>query len=107
MKQDRYNKEHGITPKQIVKNMQSPLSGMSSAKKQEVYEEMSKAVLAAASPEEKYSSRTELQKAAERAKSQMLAAAKDMDYILAAHYRDELKRLETRLANMGAGKDNT
>lgn len=107
LKQDRYNKEHGITPKQIVKNMQSPLSGMSSAKKQEVYEEMSKAVLAAASPEEKYSSRTELQKAAERAKSQMLAAAKDMDYILAAHYRDELKRLENRLANMDAGKDNT
>ena len=46
-------------------------------------------------------------KAAERAKSQMLAAAKDMDYILAAHYRDELKRLENRLANMDAGKDNT
>lgn len=96
-KQDKYNKEHGITPKQIVKNLQSPLSGMSQSQKQEAYESMSNAVLAAASPITEYKSRSELQKAAARTKNQMLAAAKDMDYILAAHYRDELKRLEALL----------
>lgn len=98
-KQDKYNKENGITPKQIVKNLQSPLSGMSQSKKQEAYESMSNAVLAAASPVTEYKSRSELQKAVARAKNQMLAAAKDMDYILAAHYRDELKRLEALLNN--------
>ena len=51
-----------------------------------------------ADPVEQYMTRPQLEKAMERAKKQMTEAAKKLDFIEAAQYRDELVRLQDLLA---------
>lgn len=52
----------------------------------------------AADPVVQYMNRTQLEKAIERTKKQMMEAARKLDFIEAAQYRDELVKLEDLLA---------
>lgn len=93
-KQLRYNEIHGITPAQIVRNRVSMLGGTAqptTGSKQ--YVEPDK-VDFAAEPVVKYMTHNELIKAAENAKRLMEKAAKSLDFIEAARYRDEMLELQ-------------
>lgn len=102
MKQLRYNEEHHITPKQIVKGLHySPLSSSSQSKqasKSKTYQPyVEPDMLVAADPIVEKMSRKQLEKAIENTTQQMQQAAKELDFIQAAQYRDEIIRLQQLL----------
>ena len=96
-KQMAYNEKHGITPKQVVKNSVSLV-----AEKQQqtaepyAYVEPERANVAA-DPVVQYMNRSQLEKAIEQTRQKMTEAAKKLEFIEAAQYRDELVKLETLL----------
>ena len=98
-KQLAYNEANGITPKQIKKAFSNALLG-AGAEKEEVKTKVPKAyvepetVSIAADPVVQYMSRPQMEKAIERVRKQMQEAAKKLEFIEAAQYRDELLRLE-------------
>ena len=101
-KQLAYNEANGITPKQIKKAYNNALLG-AGAEKEEVrtqapkaYVEPEKASIAA-DPVVQYMTKPQMEKAIERARKQMQEAAKKLEFIEAAQYRDELLRLEDML----------
>jgi excinuclease ABC subunit B len=51
----------------------------------------------AADPVIQYMSNTQLEKAIKQAKTKMQKSAKELDFISAAQYRDEMQALEKRL----------
>lgn len=93
-KQLRYNEKHGITPTQIVKAHKSILGGKQTGAK--VYVEPEK-VDYAADPVVKYMTRTQLLDAIEHARKAMEAEAKQLNFIEAARYRDEMYALQKML----------
>jgi excinuclease ABC, B subunit len=93
-KQLAYNEKHGITPKQVVRNTNSLLSD----KTKEPYAYVEPEVTIAADPIVQYMNRTQLEAAIEKTKKQMTTAAKDMDFIAAAQFRDELFKLQELLS---------
>jgi len=93
-KQLRYNEKHGITPTQIVKAHKSIMGNMQTAVK--VYVEPEK-VDYAADPVVKYMTRDELVQAIEHARKAMEAEAKQLNFIEAACYRDEMYALQKML----------
>lgn len=100
-KQLEYNKEHNITPRQIVRSTGSALISNKEEKKEEFAKPVTvdayiepKDVGIAADPVVKYMGREELEAAAERAKAAMQKAAKVLDFVNAARYRDEYLELE-------------
>ena len=98
-KQLKYNEVNGITPQQIVKAHRSILGrdiGRKSSPKP-YYIEPQKADIAA-DPVVQHMSPIALQKAIDKAKKAMEAAAKQLDFIEAARYRDEMIALQ-ELAN--------
>ena len=101
-KQLAYNEENGITPKQIKRAFNNALLG-ASAEKEEDNRKVSKAYIEpekisiAADPVVQYMSKPQMEKAIERARKQMQEAAKKLEFIEAAQYRDELLRLEDML----------
>lgn len=98
-KQLKYNEVNGITPQQIVKAHKSILGrdiGRKSSPKP-YYVEPQKADIAA-DPVVQHMSTVALQKAMDKAKKAMEAAAKQLDFIEAARYRDEMIALQ-ELAN--------
>ena len=101
-KQLAYNEANGITPKQIKKAYSNALLG-ASTEKEEVKTHTPKAyiepetVSIAADPVVQYMSKPQMEKAIERARKQMQEAAKKLEFIEAAQYRDELLRLEDML----------
>jgi excinuclease ABC subunit B len=95
-KQLAYNEKHGITPRQIVKNTASIL-GETKPKPVEEYAYVEKEPSLVADPVVKYMSREQLEKAVERTKKQMIEAAKKLDFIEAAQYRDEMMKLQEML----------
>ncbi len=102
MKQLKYNEEHHITPKQIVKGLHySPLSSSSQPKqasKSKTYQPyVEPDMLVAADPIVEKMSRKQLEKAIENTTQQMQQAAKELDFIQAAQYRDEIIRLQQLL----------
>ena len=98
-KQLAYNEANGITPKQIKKAFSNALLG-AGAEKEEVKTKVPKAyvepetISIAADPVVQYMSRPQMEKAIERVRKQMQEAAKKLEFIEAAQYRDELLRLE-------------
>ena len=107
-KQLRYNEENGITPKQIVKSIATSLGTGSAQAASTSYEESLRKAEGAYS--EKYSafaadpivvkmSKAQLEKSIERTTQLMNQAAKELDFLQAAQYRDEILRLKEELKN--------
>ena len=96
-KQINYNSEHGITPKTVGKSRESIMEQTSVMDfiggVQKAYVEADSISLAA-DPIVQYMTKPDLKKAIENTKKEMVAAAKDMDFLLAAKLRDEMFALE-------------
>ncbi|MCK4346448.1 MAG: excinuclease ABC subunit UvrB [Bacteroidales bacterium] len=104
-KQLKYNEEMGITPKQIIKAYKSILGeirGKTPVKK--AYAEPDK-IDVAADPVVRYMSNAALEKAIEKIKKSMEKAARELDFIEAARYRDEMYELEKLLKSKTKGTD--
>lgn len=91
-KQLKYNFENNITPTQINKQMTSVLGSTST----KAYIEPEKTNIAA-DPVVEYMNTEALRKTIEKTKKAMQKAAKELDFISAAQYRDEIKNLEAIL----------
>ena len=96
-KQIEYNTLHGITPKTVGKSRESILEQTSVMDfiggTQKAYVEADTVSLAA-DPIVQYMTKPDLKKAIENTKKEMVTAAKDMDFLLAAKLRDEMFALE-------------
>lgn len=96
-KQLAYNEAHGITPTQVKRNTSSLLSDKKDTTV-EPYAYVEPQLSLAADPVINYMSRPQLEKAIERTRKQMTQAAKKLDFIEAAQFRDELLKLQDLLA---------
>ncbi len=102
--QMKYNEDHHITPQQIVKDIKGVLSAghgddyepMERKGMKQVYLEPDSAAFAA-DPIIKRMTRPELEKSIADTQALMEQAAKNLDFIQAAQYRDEIVRLQTQL----------
>src|ERR1700760_2785848 len=96
-KQISYNTEHGIVPKTVGKSKEAIIEQTSVVDfvggVQKAYIEADSVSLAA-DPIVQYMTKPDLKKAIENTKKEMVAAAKDMDFLLAAKLRDEMFALE-------------
>ena len=95
-KQLLYNAEHGIIPQQIVKNTQSTLLRTELKVEPTAYIEKESTNIAA-DPIVQYMTKKDLEKLIAKTKKAMLEAAKKLEFLEAAQYRDELIKLEERL----------
>lgn len=98
-KQLKYNEEHGITPQQIKKGRK--ITDLISANA-EAHAETRAYIepeerMAVADPIMEYMTRDQLEKSIERSRKLMQEAAKKLDFIEAAQYRDEMLRMEEML----------
>jgi excinuclease ABC subunit B len=96
-KQIAYNAEHGITPTTVGKTKAEIIEQTSvmdfQGGVQKAYVETDTLTLAA-DPIVQYMSKADLKKSIDNTKKDMLAAAKDMDFLRAAKLRDEMFALE-------------
>jgi excinuclease ABC subunit B len=95
-KQLKYNREHNITPTQIVKAARALTSSEQSDTQPKAYTGKEK-INIAADPVVAYMSKDALKKAIEKTKKQMEQAAAKLDFIEAARLRDEMFELENLL----------
>jgi excinuclease ABC subunit B len=91
-KQLRYNEEHHITPQQIVKNTQSTLVKSDFNIEPQAYIE--KEISIAAEPVVQYMTANDLEKLIAKTRKAMMDAARKLEFLEAAQYRDELIKLE-------------
>lgn len=96
-KQLAYNEKHGVTPRQVIKTSVSLLGEKQQPATAEPYAYVEPEPSLVADPVVKYMNRPQLEKAIERTKKQMTEAAKKLDFIEAAQFRDELIKLEELL----------
>jgi excinuclease ABC subunit B len=93
-KQIDYNIKHNITPQAVKKSLDSALSG----KKKEPYEVIEMPTLEAAEEAVANYSESDLKKRMTKVRKSMEKAAKDLDFMEAARFRDELKMLQNKVA---------
>ena len=105
MKQMHYNEEHHITPKQIVKNLSlSSLQKENRADTKELMRGIGMAAesgatgsMATADPIIEHMTRPQMEKLIAETTRKMKEAAKQLDFLQAAQYRDEIIRLQKEL----------
>ena len=115
----KYNEEHGITPQAIIKarnaiigvdtELQPNEAVAKHARKyennvvdftplqQQTYAEFNTTAGIAADPVMQYMGKNDLQKAIDRLNAEMVKAAKEMRFIEAAQYRDEIIKLKQKI----------
>lgn len=106
LKQMRYNEEHGITPRQIKKKLNTLLDNeeLKLARPVQQAEPKQEPVRAVAdSNEVQYHSLPFLEAEVARTKEKMMAAAKALDFMEAAHLRDYMLMLQERIEKMNKG----
>lgn len=81
--QDKYNKEHGITPKSIVKDIREVIGILKEDKKPKKREEEL--------------SKEDLENIIRELKARMLESAEKLDFEAAANFRDEMKNFQRKL----------
>lgn len=99
-KQLAYNEAHGITPRQIKRsrnNVLLDIQGEKTAAAPKAYAEAPQEIQTAADPIIEYMSKEQLQRSINRTRKLMQEAAKKLNFIEAAQYRDELLKLEDLL----------
>ena len=107
IKQLKYNEEHHITPKQIVKAIKDtlPTTGRSTTAQtipfakgaKGIYTEPTQSMAFAADPIVMRMTKEQLEKSIANTTALMKQAAKDLDFLQAAQYRDEIIRLQKQL----------
>ena len=104
--QQAYNEEHGITPKALNKKTAHALSGYEVANEAGLWDRRGAAEpldkfknreVVTTDPVIEHMSKTQLEKAIATTKKRMLEASKNLDFLQAAQYRDEMLRLEDLL----------
>ena len=98
-KQLAYNEANGITPQQIKKARNLSVFGNANSATEELLKEKHAYVEPstpniAADPVVQYMSKAQMEKSIERTRKLMQEAAKKLEFIEAAQYRDELLKLE-------------
>ena len=97
-KQLKYNEEHGITPTQIKKALSSTLVELEhAANTQQTVDSQQTAATFAADPIIERMTRPQLEKSIAQTTRLMKEAAKKLDFLQAAQYRDEIVRLQKEL----------
>jgi excinuclease ABC subunit B len=91
-KQTEYNTKHGITPKGLNKALSSILGKDDSL----AWEDEIKAK-AAAEPDLEYLTKAQIEKLIREKRKAMETAAKELNFMDAAKYRDEIKLLQEKL----------
>jgi excinuclease ABC subunit B len=90
-RQIEYNKEHGITPRQVKKDH------ISTAAKKIYVEPDFNGMSIAADPINQYLNKEQLQSLYNSTKKQMESAAKELDFLNAARLRDEMFQIQNQL----------
>ncbi len=101
-KQIAYNEAHGIVPKTIVKAIDVSLSEATGRKGFVAYPEQEERLSSIAAEQVEYKTKKQIEKAILEAKRNMEKAVKEMDFIAAAAYRDEMARLKEMESNFKA-----
>ena len=98
-KQIAYNEEHGLTPTALNKGIDMMIQSHASVrgKSYKTTEEMQMEMGVAADPVIAYMSKEQLEKAIQETKKNMERAAKELDFMQAAQFRDELFALQEKL----------
>jgi len=91
-KQIAYNTLHGLSPKALNKSLGNVLSGNSVST--QYYEDK---ILKAAEPESLYLTKPEIEKKIRDLRKMMEKAAKELNFIDAAKFRDEIKSLQEKI----------
>ena len=96
--QIEYNDQHGLVPTALNKSKESILESTTVATTDEqlhsAYYKDKQDALLAAEPTLEYQTKAQLEEKIRQIKSKMLKAAKEMDFLEAARWRDELQKLE-------------
>ena len=91
-KQIAYNEAHGIVPKTIIKAIDTSLADATGWRGVSYSQE--ERITAVAAEQVEYKTKKQVEKAILEAKRNMEKAVKEMDFIAAAQYRDEMLRLK-------------
>lgn len=93
-----YNELHGITPKTIIKSREAIMedTAVGSKSKAKYFVEPDELSIAA-DPVVQYMSKPQLEKAVNELQKKMEKAAKDLDFIQAAQFRDEWLAMKKKL----------
>ena len=95
-KQMAYNEAHGIVPKTIVKAIDNSLGTLKGTQSMP-YSQSDLPSSMAAESQAVYMSKEQIQKAIQQAKKNMEKAVKEMDFLAAAKFRDEMLELQQRV----------
>ena len=101
--QTAYNEEHGLKPRSLAKSREEILQQTSMVDtvrgRSTEYENSDIEAGLAADPVIQYMSKNQLEKAIKQTKSKMEKFARELDFISAAQYRDEMHALEKLLSS--------
>jgi excinuclease ABC subunit B len=93
-KQIAYNKKHGITPTTILKSKEEIMQQTTVVGTKNYLNADEEAANMVADPVMEFMSKEQLEKTIEQSKKKMQAASRDMDFLTAAEFRDEMLALK-------------